>query len=240
MIVYPAIDIRGGVCVRLRHGDFDQATLYNPDPVDQARQFIGAGAVWIHCVDLDAAAQGKAVNKDVIERMIKIGGKIQLGGGIRKMADIETYLEQGISRVVLGTAALKNPDLVRQAAKIFPGQIAVAADAKEGMIATEGWLEMSDVAANELVKRFEDCGVSAVIFTDIGRDGALTGVNQKATVALAEAVSIPIIASGGVASLDDLVALAKTPIEGVIIGRALYDGRIGLEDALSFMMTETH
>ena len=234
MNLYPAIDIKGGECVRLLYGDMDAVTRYNPDPGDQARRFVAAGCAWIHVVDLDGAVGGAAVNRQAVAEILKAGAKVQLGGGIRDMAMVEAWLDAGIDRVILGTAALKNPALVREAAAAFPGRIAVGADARDGMIAAEGWVETSEVSALELVRRFEDCGVAAVIFTDIGRDGALKGVNLDATAALARAVSLPVIASGGVASIDDIRALVadESGIEGVITGRAIYDGRLDLSEAL--------
>ena len=237
LIIYPAIDLKDGQAVRLLHGDFDKMTVYAPDPAVQARQFTDAGCEWIHVVDLDGAVAGNAVNKEAVSGILKSGAKIQLGGGIRDMAAIEGWLAAGVSRVILGTAALKDPELVKQAAKAFPDHIAVGADAKDGMIAAEGWLETSEVPVLELVQRFEACGVAAVIFTDISRDGALTGVNIDATARLAEQVSIPVIASGGVSSIEDIKACAAathTGIDGVITGRALYDGRLDLAEALVY------
>ena len=237
MNLYPAIDLKDGACVRLLHGDFDNLTKYNPDPGDQARQFADAGCRWIHVVDLDGAVAGAAVNIDAVTAILKTGLPVQLGGGIRTMAQIEAWIDAGISRVILGTAALKDPALVIDAAKQFEGKIAVGADARGGMIAAEGWLETTDMPVLDLVRRFEDCGVAAIIFTDIGRDGALTGVNLEATAELARATSIPVIASGGVASIDDIIALSKdkSGIDGVITGRALYDGRLNLQDALNIL-----
>ena len=233
--LYPAIDLKDGQAVRLLHGDFNKLTVYAPDPGHQAQQFADAGCSWIHVVDLDGAVAGESRNNDAVKSILKTGTKVQLGGGIRTMKTIEDWLSLGISRVILGTVALKDPELVKQAARAFPGQVAVGADARDGMIAAEGWLETSEVKAVDLVKRFEDCGVAAVIFTDISRDGALTGVNAEATGALASAVSIPVIASGGVSGIDDIsacAALAHTGLEGVITGRALYDGRLDLRQAL--------
>lgn len=234
--LYPAIDLKDGQAVRLLHGDFDKLTVYAPDPGRQAQEFADAGCSWIHVVDLDGAVAGESRNSDAVKAILKTGANVQLGGGIRTMEHIETWLSVGLSRVILGTVALKNPDLVKQAAKAFPGQIAVGADAREGMIAAEGWLETSEVGAVDLVRRFEDCGVAAVIFTDISRDGALTGVNAEATADLASKVSIPVIASGGVSQIDDIsacAALSHTGLEGVITGRALYDGRLDLKHALA-------
>lgn len=237
MNLYPAIDLKDGACVRLLHGDFDALTKYNPDPGDQARQFAEAGCRWIHVVDLDGAVAGTAVNNEAVAAILKVGLPVQLGGGIRSMAQIEAWIDAGISRVILGTAALKDPQLVIDAAKNFPNKIAVGADARGGMIAAEGWLETTDMPVLDLVKRFEDCGVAAIIFTDIGRDGALTGVNLEATSGLARSTSIPVIASGGVASIDDIIALSqdKSGIDGVITGRAIYDGRLNLNDAIKIL-----
>ncbi len=234
--LYPAIDLKDGQVVRLLQGDFNKLTVYTPDPGAKAREFVDSGCQWIHVVDLDGAVAGQSQNNVAVRVILETGVKVQLGGGIRKMQTIETLLSIGISRVVLGTVALKDPELVKEAALSFPGQIAVGADAREGMIAAEGWLETSQVKTVDLVRRFEDCGVAAVIFTDIARDGALTGVNAQATAELASAVSIPVIASGGVRGLEDISAcasLAHTGLEGVITGRALYDGRIDLKQALA-------
>ena len=234
MILFPAIDIKAGACVRLLHGDMDAVTEYNPDPGDQAGRFAAAGCAWIHVVDLDGATAGKSVNRDAVRAVLGAGPPVQLGGGIRDMAAVEGWLGDGVERVVLGTAALKDPDLVRAAARAFPGRIAVGADARDGMVAAEGWVETSEVPVAELAGRFEDCGVAAIIFTDIGRDGALTGLNLDATAALAEATTLPVIASGGVASIGDIRALARdgSGIKGVVAGRALYDGRLDLAEAL--------
>lgn len=237
MNLYPAIDIKNGACVRLLYGDLDAVTEYNPDPGNQAEKFVAAGCGWIHVVDLDGAVEGRAVNQDAVKSIISAGVPVQLGGGIRDMAGVEGWINAGISRIILGTAALKNPQLVKDAASAFPGKIAVGADARGGMIAAEGWVETTDLPVLDLVKRFEDCGVAAVIFTDIGRDGALTGVNLSATASLARATSVPVIASGGVASIDDIHALAAddSGIDGVITGRAIYDGRLDLGEALAVL-----
>ena len=231
-MIYPAIDIKTGQCVRLRHGDFAQKKIYNEDAGAQARQFVDAGARWVHVVDLDGAVAKKPVNVEAVDAILASGVEVQLGGGIRDMASIAYWLERGVARVILGTAALKNPKLVMEAVREFPEKIVVGADARDGMVAAEGWLETSEISLLDLVRRFEDCGVAAVIFTDIGRDGDLSGANHQATLALAEAVSIPIIASGGVASLADVAAFADTAVAGVIIGRALYEGRIDLAEAI--------
>ena len=237
MNLYPAIDIKAGACVRLLRGDMDAATEYNPDPGDQARRFKDAGCRWIHVVDLDGAVSGGSVNREAVLAVLKAGVPVQLGGGIRAMAAVEGWLADGVTRVVLGTAALKDPDLVRDAARAFPDRIAVGADARDGMVAAEGWVEASEVPVAELARRFEDCGVAAVVFTDIGRDGALAGVNLEATAALARAVALPVIASGGVASIDDIHALVRdgAGIEGVIAGRAIYDGRLDVAEALGVL-----
>lgn len=229
MIVFPAIDLKDGRCVRLVRGEMNRATIFNDDPVAQAREFARAGFKWLHCVDLNGAFVGRSVNVAAIQGIRgAIDIPIQLGGGIRDRAGIDHWLDSGIARVVLGTVALRNPDLVREAARAHPGRIAVGIDARDGMVAVEGWAETSNIAAGELARRFEDCGVAAIVFTDIGRDGTGKGVNVEATAAMAAAVGIPVIASGGVNSLDDIVSLAAVPnLEGVIVGRALYDGIIG-------------
>ena len=236
MHIYPAIDLKQGQGVRLLYGDFDKMTVYAPDPAAQAVTFLEAGCSWVHVVDLDGALEGETGNRAAVKAILATGAQIQLGGGIRSLAAIEGWLEAGVKRVILGTAALKDPALVKTAAKIFPGQIVVGADARDGRIAAEGWIETSDVPVLDLVKQFEDCGVAAVVFTDISRDGALTGVNAEATAELAAAVSIPIIASGGVKDIGDIqacAALAHTGIDGVITGRAIYDGRLDLKEAIA-------
>lgn len=237
MIFYPAIDLKDGACVRLLHGDLEAVTVYNDDPAAQAEAFVSAGCAWVHVIDLDGAVAGHAVNRRAVEAIIGSGANVQLGGGIRSMEAIETWLEAGVGRVILGTAALKNPALVMQACNSFPDRIAVAADARDGMVAAEGWLETSDIAVAELVSRFEDCGVAAVIFTDIGRDGALSGVNLEATAKLARSTRLPVIASGGVSGMRDIESLASddSGIAGVISGRALYDGRLQLAAVLELL-----
>ena len=241
MILYPAIDLKAGQCVRLLRGDMAAATVFNDDPGDQAAAFAAAGCEWLHVVDLDGAFAGQAVNRDAVAAIRSaIDIPIQLGGGIRDLAAIEAWLAGGINRVILGTAALRDPVLVRTACAAFPGQIAVGVDARDGKVAVEGWAETADLTALELALRFEDCGVAAIIFTDIDRDGALAGVNVAATAALAQAVSTPIIASGGVASMADLTALvshADSGISGVISGPALYDGRLDAAEAVAFLKT---
>jgi len=236
MIIFPAIDLKDGQCVRLRRGVMEDAIVFNSDPGAQAKVFQTQGFQWLHCVDLNGAFAGKSANSDAIKAIrAAITLPIQLGGGIRDMAAVEGWLAAGITRVILGTAALTNPGLVKQAAKKFPGRIVVGADAKGGKIATEGWAEVSELTPVELGKRFEDAGVAAILFTDIDGDGLLKGVNVAATAVLARALSIPVIASGGVGSLADIDALmaAKVAnIEGVVVGRALYDGRIEPAEAL--------
>jgi phosphoribosylformimino-5-aminoimidazole carboxamide ribotide isomerase len=235
MILFPAIDLKDGACVRLERGDMARATLFNQDPAAQARVFAAAGAAWIHVVDLDGAVAGRSRNGPAVHAIRAATRlKLQLGGGIRDMAGIEAWLGAGIDRVVLGTAALRNPALVRAACARFPGQIAAGIDARGGKVAVQGWTETSEVAAPELAARMEAAGVAAIIFTDIDRDGVLGGPNFAATASLAAAVTCPVIASGGVASIDDLKRLAAAPkIAGAIVGRALYDGRIDLGRALA-------
>jgi len=239
VILYPAIDLKGGQCVRLVQGDMSRATVFNADPAAQARDFAAAGCRWLHLVDLDGAFAGKPMNAAAVEAIVgAVDIPCQLGGGIRDRATIEAWLERGIARVILGTAALKNPGLVREACRAHPGRIVVGIDARGGRVATEGWAEVSEMTATELARRFEDAGVAAIVYTDIDRDGVLAGVNATATAALARAVSIPVIASGGVASLDDLKALLaveRDGVAGVISGRALYDGRLDLAAALALL-----
>ena len=237
MILFPAIDLKDGACVRLKRGEMDQATVFNTDPAAQARGFAGAGFRWLHCVDLNGAFEGRSANAPAIRAIrAAIDLPIQLGGGIRDRAAIESWLDAGITRVILGTAALRNPALVKEAARAHPDRIAVGIDAKDGMVAVEGWAETSKMAVLDLARRFEDAGVSAIIFTDIARDGMLQGVNVEATATLANSVRIPVIASGGVAGIEDIEALlgANAPnIQGVVIGRALYDGRVDAAQALA-------
>jgi len=234
MILYPAIDLKDGQAVRLVHGDMEQSTVFNDDPAAQAMEFVNAGCEWLHLVDLNGAFAGEPVNAAPVEAILKTCKvPTQLGGGIREMATIEAWLDKGLSRVILGTVAVENPDLVREAARAFPNQVAVGIDARNGRVATKGWAEETDVMVTDLAKSFEDVGVAAIIYTDIMRDGAMGGPNVEATEALARAVSIPVIASGGVSSLDDLKALKATNIiSGAISGRALYDGAIDLSEAL--------
>ena len=235
MNIYPAIDLKNGQGVRLLYGDFEKMTVYAPDVRAQANEFVSIGCSWIHVVDLDGALQGKPVNITAVEQILKAGSKVQLGGGIRDLKTIEDWLSIGVDRLILGTAALKTPALLKEAARLFEGKIAVGADAKGGMIAAEGWVEVSTIPVVDLVKRFEDCGVAAIVFTDISRDGALTGINAIATAELAQEINIPVIASGGVKGIEDIKACANLShfgIEGVITGRALYDGRLSLRDAI--------
>ena len=238
MILYPAIDLKDGACVRLYKGDMERATVFGDDPAAQARAFVAAGCEWLHLVDLNGAFAGAPVNGAAVEAILAATDvPAQLGGGIRDMATIEGWLGKGLARVILGTVAVRDPDLVRQAAKAFPGQVAVGIDARDGMVAVEGWAETTDVTATDLARRFEDAGVAAIIYTDIDRDGAMQGPNVAATAALAHAVSIPVIASGGVSSLGDLRELRDcgAPLDGAISGRALYDGTIDLAEAVALL-----
>ena len=234
MILYPAIDLKDGNCVRLLRGDMEAATVFGSDPAAQARAFQDAGAQWLHLVDLNGAFAGKPVNDAAVQAIIAATQiPVQLGGGIRDMATIDYWLERGVARVILGTVAVEQPDLVREAALAHPGRIAVGIDARQGRVATRGWAEETDVMATDLARDFQDAGVAAIIYTDIDRDGAMQGPNVAATEALARAVSIPVIASGGVSSMADLHALRQTGvIAGAISGRALYDGAIDLTAAL--------
>ena len=239
MILYPAIDLKDGQCVRLLRGEMSQATVFNEDPAAQARAFAGKGCEWLHVVDLDGAVAGKPVNVAAIAAILQaVTIPVQMGGGLREIETIDACLEAGVRRAILGTAALRNPDLVREACRRHPKRIAVGIDARDGFVAIEGWTTTSAVRAIELGLRLEDAGVAAIVYTDINRDGAMTGMNVEATVELAWALTTPVIASGGVASLDDLRALrdeAAAGIEGVICGRALYDGRIDAAAAVKLL-----
>jgi phosphoribosylformimino-5-aminoimidazole carboxamide ribotide isomerase len=239
VILFPAIDLKNGQCVRLQQGDMARATVFNLDPAAQAATFERQGFGYLHIVDLDGAFAGKPQNADAVEGILKtVKMPVQLGGGIRDMATLEAWLAKGIARVIIGTAAVRDPSFVKEAAKKYPGRVAVGLDARDGKVAVEGWAETSTVTALEIAQRFEDAGVAAIIFTDIARDGLLKGLNLDATIALAEAISIPVIASGGLATIDDVKALL-TPrakkLEGAISGRALYDGRIDPAEALALI-----
>ena len=237
MILFPAIDLKDGQCVRLKLGELSEATVFNDDPAAQARLFESQGFQYLHIVDLNGAFEGKPVNADAVEAILTtIEIPVQLGGGIRELETIEMWLSKGVSRVILGTAAVRNPDVVVRACKAYPGRIAVGIDAKDGKVAVEGWAQTSALTAGELANRFEDVGVAAIIYTDIERDGVMKGLNLEATAALAGATKIPIIASGGLASIDDVRALTRPEyamLEGAIMGRALYDGRIDPREALA-------
>ena len=241
MILYPAIDLKDGACVRLKLGDMNAATVYNADPAAQARTFRDIGFPWLHVVDLNGAFAGRSVNGAAVDAILEAVApsmRVQLGGGIRDMAAIEAWLDKGISRVILGTVALRDPDLVKAAAKAFPGRVVVGIDARGGKVAVEGWAESAELTATELARRFEDAGVAAIVYTDIDRDGVLKGLNLPATLALARVVSIPVIASGGLASLDDVRRLLEPDcriLEGAISGRALYDGRLDAKEALKLI-----
>jgi phosphoribosylformimino-5-aminoimidazole carboxamide ribotide isomerase len=238
MILYPAIDLKNGACVRLLRGDMDKATVFNADPAAQAKIFTDAGCAWVHVVDLDGAVAGRAVNAPAVEAILRaVKVPVQLGGGIRDDAGVENWLAHGVERIVLGTAALKDPDLVRRSCRRFPNRVAVGVDARKGKVAINGWTETSDTTVDELAARFADAGVAALIYTDIDRDGALEGPNVEATARLTRTAPMPVIASGGVSSIDDLYALraAAPMLDGVICGRALYDGRIALKSAIVAM-----
>ncbi|MDJ0949977.1 MAG: 1-(5-phosphoribosyl)-5-[(5-phosphoribosylamino)methylideneamino]imidazole-4-carboxamide isomerase [Alphaproteobacteria bacterium] len=239
MILYPAIDLKDGRCVRLEQGAMDRATVYNEDPAAQALAFAEAGFEWLHVVDLDGAVAGRPVNQKAVEAVVAaVDLPIQLGGGIRNMATLEGWLEAGVARIVLGTVALTDPDLVVSACRAFPGKIAVAIDARKGLVATQGWTEVSEITALQLAVQFENVGVTTIIYTDIDRDGILKGVNAKAAATLARAIPMPVIVSGGVASIADietLIAVMHTGIRGVICGRALYDGRLNPAEALALV-----
>ncbi|WP_339861962.1 1-(5-phosphoribosyl)-5-[(5-phosphoribosylamino)methylideneamino]imidazole-4-carboxamide isomerase [Paremcibacter congregatus] len=247
MLLYPAIDLKDGQCVRLFKGEMDQATVFNDSPADQAVQFQNAGCEWLHLVDLNGAFAGKPVNGDAVEAILKnTTVPAQLGGGIRDLKTIETWLDKGLQRVILGTIALRDPALVVQAAKEFPGHVAVGIDARGGMVAVEGWAETSDMSAVDLGRKFEDAGISAIIYTDIDRDGTMQGVNVQGTVDLAQALSIPVIASGGVSCIEDLEKLktaadqAGVALDGAISGRALYDGRLDIAAAIALLKGNSH
>lgn len=237
MILFPAIDLKEGRCVRLKQGDMARATIFNDDPAAQARDFEEQGFRWLHVVDLDGAFAGKPMNAAAVEAILaRVAFPVQLGGGIRDMATVEAWLAKGISRVIIGTAAVRDPAFVKAAARAFPGKVAVGIDARDGQVAVEGWAETSALAAADLGRRFEDAGVSAIIYTDIARDGMLQGINWDGTIALAGALSIPVIASGGLASMDDIERLCAPDaalLAGAITGRALYDGRIDAAAALA-------
>jgi phosphoribosylformimino-5-aminoimidazole carboxamide ribotide isomerase len=238
MILYPAIDLKDGQCVRLLRGAMDQATVFGDDPAAQARAFAAAGCRWLHLVDLNGAFAGRPVNAAAFEAILAaVAIPVQLGGGIRDRATIEAWLDKGVARIILGTAALRDPALVREAAAAHPGRVAVGIDARGGRVAVEGWAETSDTLAVDFARRFEDAGVAAIVYTDIERDGAMQGPNVAATAALANAVRIPVIASGGVSSLADLEALKESgaPLDGVISGRALYEGRLDLAEAVAYL-----
>ncbi|MGY8983803.1 MAG: 1-(5-phosphoribosyl)-5-[(5-phosphoribosylamino)methylideneamino]imidazole-4-carboxamide isomerase [Sphingomonadales bacterium] len=242
MILFPAIDLKDGKCVRLYKGEMDQATVFNDNPSDQAQKFERAGCEWIHIVDLNGAFAGRPINEEPVDEILKsVTIPIQLGGGIRDIETIENWIKKGVSRIILGTIALRDPSFVIAAAKIFPGKIVVGIDARNGMVAVEGWAKTSDMSAAQLGKKFQDAGVTSIIYTDIDRDGTMNGLNIENTVALSDALSIPVIASGGVASLDDLkilkLAAKKTngTIEGVISGRAIYDGRLNIRDGIAIL-----
>jgi phosphoribosylformimino-5-aminoimidazole carboxamide ribotide isomerase len=239
VILFPAIDLKDGKCVRLKLGDMDQATIYNDDPAAQAKLFEHQGFKWLHLVDLNGAFAGQPVNRSATESILKsVSLPVQLGGGIRDLATIEAWLATGVTRVILGTVAVRNPGLVKEACKKFPGKIVVGIDAKGGKVAVEGWAEASSLGVIELARKFEGAGVSAIIYTDIDRDGILTGINWDSTIGLANAISIPVIASGGLASLDDIHRMLQPDarkLAGAITGRALYDGRINAKEALELI-----
>ena len=236
MILYPAIDLKDGQCVRVLHGDLTTATVFNASPADQARQFVESGFHWVHVVDLNGAVQGRAINEKAVEAILEsVSIPVQLGGGIRSMKDIERWIEAGVSRVILGTIAVTDPEIVKAAAREWPEQIAVSVDVRAGKVATQGWTESSDLDAVTVSKRFEDAGVGALIITDIDRDGTVMGFNVEAFGAIADAVNIPVIAAGGLASVDDIVRLRArkgVPIAGAVLGRALYNGAINPAEAL--------
>jgi phosphoribosylformimino-5-aminoimidazole carboxamide ribotide isomerase len=239
VIIFPAIDLKNGECVRLVRGDMTQATVFNVDPAAQARAFESQGFTHLHVVDLDGAFAGKPMNAKAVDNILgSVKMSVQLGGGIRDMKTVSGWLEKGVARAIIGTAAVRDPDFVREAARLYPGRIAVGIDARDGRVAVDGWAKTSDVAALELGRRFEDAGVAAIIYTDIARDGVLKGLNMEATLALADAVSIPVIASGGLASIEDVKRLLELDckrLAGAIAGRALYDGRLDAGEALAMI-----
>ena len=239
MILFPAIDLKEGLAVRLEQGDMARATVFHRDPAAQASAFEAQGFEYLHIVDLDGAFAGKPVNAAAVERILEnVNIPVQLGGGVRDMATVEGWLAKGVTRVIIGTAAVRDPDLVKQAARRFPNQVAVGLDARDGKVAVEGWAEASELSALDIAKRFEDAGVAAIIYTDISRDGMLKGLDLDATIALADAISIPVIASGGLASIDDIKAMLEPragKLEGAIAGRALYDGRLDPAEALTLI-----
>jgi phosphoribosylformimino-5-aminoimidazole carboxamide ribotide isomerase len=239
MILFPAIDLKNGQCVRLEQGDMARATVFNLDPAAQAKSFAAQGFDYLHVVDLDGAFAGKPMNAQAVEAMLQaVKMPVQLGGGIRDLKTMEAWLSKGISRVIIGTAAVRDPELVKAAARTFPGRVAVGLDARDGKVAVDGWAETSEVTALDIARRFEDAGVAAIIFTDIARDGLLKGLNLDATIALAEQISIPVIASGGLASIEDVKAMLSPrahKLEGAIAGRALYDGRLDPAAALDLI-----
>ena len=239
MILFPAIDLKDGKCVRLKLGDMNQATIYNESPAAQAQAFEYQGFNWLHVVDLNGAFEGQSVNGTAVEAILKVTkNPVQLGGGIRTFADIESWLAKGLARVILGTVAVRDPAIVKEACKKFPGKIAVGIDARGGRVAVEGWAEASTLGVIELAKKFEGAGVAAIIYTDIDRDGILTGINWESTLALANAVSIPVIASGGLASIEDIKRMMQPDarkLAGAITGRALYDGRLDATEALNML-----
>jgi phosphoribosylformimino-5-aminoimidazole carboxamide ribotide isomerase len=239
MILFPAIDLKQGLAVRLQQGDMARATIFHRDPAAQAQAFELQGFKHLHVVDLDGAFAGKPVNGDAVDRILEsVGLCVQLGGGIRDMVTVEAWLEKGVNRVIIGTAAVRDPALVKDAAKKYPGKIAVGLDARDGKVAVQGWAEISELSALDIARRFEDAGVAAIVYTDVSRDGMLKGLNLDATIALADAISIPVIASGGLASIDDIKALLEPrarKLQGAIAGRALYDGRLDAAEALKLI-----
>jgi phosphoribosylformimino-5-aminoimidazole carboxamide ribotide isomerase len=244
VILFPAIDLKNGQCVRLEQGDMARATVFNTDPAEQAHAFEQQGFEYLHVVDLDGAFAGKPVNAAAVEALLKrVKMPVQLGGGIRDLRTVEAWLDRGIRRVIIGTAAVRDPEFVRDAAKKFPGQIVVGLDARDGKVAVQGWAETSEMTALDIARRFEDAGVASIIFTDIARDGLLKGLNLDATIALADSISIPVIASGGLASIDDVKALLEPrarKLEGAISGRALYDGRLDAVAAMALIRASLH